>query len=84
MAGAELRRLNKLLEITDTLPVWERPQYLMGRLPQTLLAPELQMTRLRVAQRAWQRDPKAFIEKFVPMFWNGLNSSQNKKVGANK
>lgn len=82
MAGAELRRLNSLLEIANTLPVWERPQYLMDRLPQTLFAPELQMTRIEVAQRAWKRDPQAFMKKFVPMFLGGLNRTQNqsKKV----
>ena len=74
MAGAELRRLNNLLEIADTMPMWERPQYLMERLPQTLLAPELQKTRLEAAQRAWNRDPQIFMEKFVPMFLNGLNN----------
>jgi hypothetical protein len=79
MAGAELRRMNNLLEIANTMPVWERPQYLIDRLPQTLLAPELQITRIEVAQRAWNRDPKAFMEKFVPMFLNGLNGTQNKK-----
>ena len=79
MAGAELRRINNLLEVANTMPVWERPQYLMERLPQTLLAPELQMTRIQVAQRAWQRDPQAFMEKFVPMFLSGLNRGQNQK-----
>ncbi|MDY6786109.1 MAG: ferritin-like domain-containing protein [Cyanobacteriota bacterium] len=75
MAGAELRRLNNLVEIANTMPVWERPQYLMERLPQTLLAPDLQQTRLDVAQRAWDRDPQAFVEKFVPMFVQGLTRS---------
>ncbi len=84
MAGAELRRLNNLLEIANTMPVWERPQYLMERLPQTLLAPELQFTRIQVAQRAWKRDPQAFMDRFVPMFLNGLNNlqKQQKKVKA--
>lgn len=82
MAGAELRRMNNLLEIANTMPVWERPQYLIDRLPQTLLAPELQITRIEVAQRAWKRDPKAFMEKFVPMFLNGLNGTQNQKKKA--
>jgi rubrerythrin len=82
MAGAELRRINHLLEIANTMPLWERPQYLMERLPQTLLAPELQITRIQVAQRAWQRDPKAFMEKFVPMFLNGLNKTQNQNKKA--
>jgi rubrerythrin len=79
MAGAELRRMNNLLEIANTMPVWERPQYLMERLPQTLIAPELQMTRITAAQRAWQRDPQAFMEKFVPMFLSGLNRTQTPK-----
>lgn len=79
MAGAELRRMNHLLEIANTLPVWERPQYLMERLPQTLIAPELQMTRLMAAQKAWNRDPQAFMEKFVPMFLSGFNRTQKPK-----
>jgi uncharacterized ferritin-like protein (DUF455 family) len=70
--GAELRRVSKLLEVAEAMPVWERPQYLMERLPQTLLAPELQFTRIQLAQKAWQRDPQAFMEKFVPMFLNGI------------
>lgn len=82
MAGAELRRLNNLLEIADTLPVWERPQYLMERLPQTLLSPDLQRTRFNIAQRAWERDPQAFINKFVPMFLNGLNRSNKARPKA--
>lgn len=79
--GAELRRVSKLLDIANTMPLWERTQYLMERLPQTLLAPDLQMTRIDVAQRAWNRDPQAFMEKFVPMFLSGLNrqSGQQEK-----
>jgi len=84
MAGAELRRMNNLLEVANTMPVWERPQYLMERLPQTLFAPELQMTRIEVAQRAWKRDPQAFMEKFVPMFLSGLNRTQNQKKKVTK
>lgn len=80
--GAELRRVSKLLDIANTMPVWQRPQYLMERLPQTLLAPELQMTRIEAAQRAWNRDPQAFMTKFVPMFLNGLNNLQNNKKKA--
>ncbi|NEQ33035.1 MAG: ferritin-like domain-containing protein [Leptolyngbya sp. SIO4C5] len=71
--GAELRRVSKLVEIANTLPVWERPQYIAERLPLTLLAPDLQQTRLTAAQRAWQRDPQAFMEKLVPMFLSGIN-----------
>lgn len=80
--GAELRRLENLLEIANTMPMWQRPQYLMERIPQTLLAPELQFTRLEVAQRAWNRDPQAFMEKFVPMFLNGINSALEKEKKA--
>jgi rubrerythrin len=82
LAGAELRRMSNLLDVVNTLPVWERPQYLMERLPKTLFAPELQMTRIEAAQRAWKRDPQAFMDKFVPMFLNGLNRKQTQKQKA--
>lgn len=72
LAGAELRRLNDLFEIANTMPIWDRPQYLMERLPQTLLSPDLQAVRIIVVQRAWERNPHEFIEKFVPLFFNGL------------
>jgi rubrerythrin len=81
--GAELRRVTRLVEIANTMPVWERPQYLMERLPQTLLAPQLQFTRIQAAQKAWQRDPQAFMEKFVPMFLNGLKKPEEKKEKTN-
>lgn len=77
--GAELRRVEKLLEVANTMPMWQRPQYLMERLPQTLLAPDLQMTRIDVVQRAMQRDPQALMEKFVPMFLNGMKATENKR-----
>ena len=80
MLGAELRRVTRLVDIANTMPMWERPQYLMERLPRTLLAPDLQMTRVDVAQRVWNRDPQAFVEKFVPMFLNGLNTSEKKSA----
>lgn len=76
-AGAELRRVSNLVDIANTMPVWARPQYLMERLPQAVLAPELQFTRLKAAQRYWQKDPQAFMEKFVPMFLNGLKKEKN-------
>lgn len=79
MLGAELRRMENLLEVANTMPMWERPQYLMERLPETLVAPELQMTRLRIAQQAWNRDPKAFVEKFVPLFIGGLNPQKDRQ-----
>jgi hypothetical protein len=75
--GAELRRVANLVEVANTMPLWERPQYFMERLPQTLLAPNLQFTRIQAAQRAWQRDPQAFFEKFVPMFFNGIQKTEN-------
>ncbi|MBD2103212.1 ferritin-like domain-containing protein [Leptolyngbya sp. FACHB-261] len=74
--GAELRRVEKLVSVANTMPLWERPAYLMERLPQTLLAPDLQQTRIMAVQKAWERvnaDPKAFMERFVPMFLSGLN-----------
>jgi hypothetical protein len=73
--GAELRRVSKLLNIAETMPLRERVHYLIERLPQSLLAPDLQLTRFNIAQRAWNRDPKAFMEKFVPMFLNGLDGN---------
>jgi rubrerythrin len=78
--GAELRRVANLVEVANTMPVWQRPQYLMERLPQTLLAPELQLLRIEAAQRAWERDPQAFMEKFVPMFLSGIQKRE--KTGA--
>lgn len=77
--GAELRRVTRLVEVVNTMPLWERPQYLMERLPQTLLAPELQFIRIQAAQKAWQRNPQEFIEKFVPMFINGLKKPEDEK-----
>jgi hypothetical protein len=71
--GAELRRLGNLMEVADTLPIWERPQYLMERLPQTLLDPKLQLTRIEAAQKAWNRDPQMFLNRFIPMFLNVAN-----------
>ena len=77
--GAELRRVGNLLDISNKLPAWQRPQYLMERLPQTLLAPDLQQTRIMAVQRAWERDPQAFMERFVPMFLSGLSRKQQKQ-----
>jgi uncharacterized ferritin-like protein (DUF455 family) len=68
--GAELRRVERLVAIARTLPVWERPGYLMERLPSALLAPDLQRSRIDIMQRAWQRDPQKFIERFIPLFLN--------------
>jgi hypothetical protein len=79
MAGAELRRINNLVEIANTLPLWERPSYLMERLPGAIFDPNLQSVRFQAAQRAWDRDPKLFMEKFIPMFLDGLKPTTNAK-----
>ena len=78
LAGAELRRLENLMKVLETLPVWQRPQYLMNHLPQTLLAPDLQKTRVSMMQQAWQKDPVAFVQKFIPMFFNADLSAAQK------
>ncbi|MDZ8104311.1 MAG: ferritin-like domain-containing protein [Nostoc sp. DedQUE12a] len=77
--GAELRRVANLLEVANTMPLWERPQYLMERLPQTLLAPQLQFTRIQAAQKVWHSDPQAFFQKFVPMFLNGIQRIEDNR-----
>jgi hypothetical protein len=76
--GAELRRVSKLMEIAYTMPMWERPQYLMERLPQTLLDPKLQLFRIEAAQKAWTRDPQMFIDRFIPLFINGVSKETEK------
>jgi hypothetical protein len=75
MFGAELRRVNNLMDVVNTLPLWQRPQYLMARLPETILDPKLQEIRISAAQKAWNRDPQAFVTQFIPMF---LGNSINK------
>ena len=62
------------MEITNTLPVWERPAYLLERLPQALLAGDLQRSRLIAARRAWEEKPELLVEKFIPMFLEGLQN----------
>lgn len=71
-AGAELRRLGNLVEIANTLPAWERPGYVLERLPQALLAPNLQKSRLFAMQRVWEDKPEKLVEQFIPMFLGGL------------
>ncbi|MFQ6537248.1 MULTISPECIES: ferritin-like domain-containing protein [Aphanothece] len=71
-AGAELRRLANLVDIANTIPAWQRPAYLLERLPQTLLAPDLQKSRFLAARRVWQEKPELFFDTFVPMFLSGL------------
>ena len=45
----------------------------------TLIAPEVQKTRFSAAQRAWEKDPQLFVEKFIPMFFNGVNQVKDSK-----
>ncbi|MCS6959991.1 MAG: ferritin-like domain-containing protein [Pseudanabaenaceae cyanobacterium SKYGB_i_bin29] len=71
LAGAELRRIDHLLKIAETLPVWERPQYLLKSLPDALFDGELQKTRWELLQKAWQRDPAQFFQNLLPMFLSG-------------
>lgn len=74
MFGAEFRRLDRLMEIANNLELWQRPQYLMHRLSETILDPELQKIRLTAAQKAWNRDPQAFVTQFIPMFFQGMGN----------
>lgn len=73
-AGAELRRVANLVEITNTLPVWQRPGYLIERLPQALLAPDLQKSRFLAVQRVMQDKPEKLLDQFIPMFLSGLQN----------
>jgi rubrerythrin len=83
MAGAEFRRLDNLMKVVDTLPLWERPQYLMEHLPETLMAPDLQKTRIMMVQKAWERNPVDFVQKFIPMFFSADLSSAQKSASNN-
>lgn len=71
-AGAELRRLGNLVEIANTMPVWERPAYVLERLPQALLSQDLQKSRLLAAKRIWEDKPEKLVQQFIPMFLKGL------------
>jgi rubrerythrin len=75
MMGAEFRRIEHLMAISETMPLLERTQYLMKHIPEMLFDPQLQSFRIEMAQKAWQKDPKIFVEKFLPMFFNGINKS---------
>ncbi len=73
-AGAELRRLGNLVEIANTLPVWERPSYVLERLPQALLSQDLSKSRFLAVKRVWEEKPEKLIETFIPMFLKGLQN----------
>jgi hypothetical protein len=74
MAGAELRRLGNLVEIANTLPVWERPAYVLERLPQALLSPDLQKSRAMAFRRVIEDKPEQLVKQFIPMFLKGLQN----------
>ncbi len=82
LAGAEVRRVENLMKIADTLPLWQRPQYFIDQLPQTLFSPELQKTRIDLVKRAWDKDPSSFVEKFIPMFFNSNLKETASKAGS--
>ena len=82
LAGAEVRRVENLMKIADTLPLWQRPQYLIDQLPQTLFSPELQKTRIDLVKRAWDKDPSSFVEKFIPMFFNSNLKETASRAGS--
>ncbi len=63
--GAELRRLQHVNEIAETLPVWERPGYLAGQLPRIL--PDLNRARFDTAAWVLESDPVGFVQRFLPM-----------------
>lgn len=73
-AGAELRRLGNLVEIANTMPVWERPAYVLERLPQAVLSPDLNKSRLLAVKRVWEEKPEKLVENFIPMFLKGLQN----------
>jgi rubrerythrin len=73
-AGAELRRLGNLVEIANTLPVWERTSFLLERLPEALLSQDLQKSRFLAAKRVWEEKPEKLVEQFIPMFLKGLQN----------
>jgi hypothetical protein len=73
--GAELRRVGRLMEIAATLPMLDRPRYLMEHLPAALLDPKLQLFRVEAARKAWQKDPERFVNQFLPVFFNQATAS---------
>ena len=73
-AGAELRRLGNLVEIANTMPVWERPAYVLERLPQAVLSSDLNKSRLLAVKRVWEEKPEKLVENFIPMFLKGLQN----------
>jgi len=81
--GAELRRVGHLMEIAATMPLWERPQYLMERLPQSLLDPKLQLFRVEAAQKAWNVIQKCLWNAFCRCFLMRTAISAKKRKSTN-
>jgi hypothetical protein len=73
-AGAELRRLGNLVEIANTLPLWQRTGYVLERLPQALLSQDLQKSRVLAIRRVWEEKPEMLMEQFIPTFLAGLRN----------
>ncbi|MEB3308393.1 MAG: ferritin-like domain-containing protein [Cyanobacteriota bacterium] len=82
-AGAELRRVGNLVEIANTLPVWERPGYLLERLPQALLSQDLQKSRFNAFKRVLEDKPEQLVDEFIPMFLKGLQNLRPSLASSN-
>ncbi len=80
LAGAEFRRVENVAKIAETLPLWQRPQYLMEHLPQAVFDENLNTTRLNLVKKAWERDPVKFVENFIPMFFSPSLKATAKSV----
>ena len=79
LAGAEVRRIENLMKIADTLPLWQRPKYLADRMSEAMFSSDLQESRINLVKKAWDKDPTSFVEKFIPMFFNAnLKDTANK------
>jgi rubrerythrin len=79
LAGAEVRRIENLVKIADTLPLWQRPKYLADRMSEAMFSSDLQESRINLVKKAWDKDPTSFVEKFIPMFFNAnLKDTANK------
>jgi tRNA isopentenyl-2-thiomethyl-A-37 hydroxylase MiaE len=59
LAGAEFRRVNNLVKIAETLPLWQRPQYFLEHLPQALFDPELQKNSLGIGKESMGKGPQS-------------------------
>nr|RNJ66634.1 MAG: ferritin-like domain-containing protein [Leptolyngbya sp. IPPAS B-1204] len=67
--GAEWRRVQDLVSIARTMPLWTGIQYFVTRLPRTVLAPDLQMTRIYYIRQALQQNPQEFFKLLPTLIW---------------